>query len=193
MTYQYKREPLRPDEELRLRGSARTPREKLAIILSLETGIRVSELAELQLDHVDWQSRRIIVYGKGGDSGHNSKRRVLPLSDEAFEILAASMHLLEDDNRRTTAEGTNVWITTRTLNRIVKRCANRARITRPASPHVLRHTFAVDCLRQGIDVQTLMKLLGHEKLQTTQGYLNLSPEDVCNEFRRKWRKKRSEE
>jgi integrase/recombinase XerD len=104
------------------------------------------------------------------------------------------MHLLDDGNRFSSGRPpVNVWITTRTLNRIIKRCANRAMIVRPTSPHVLRHTFAVQCLRKGIHPVVLMKLLGHEKFSTTQSYQNLCPEDVIDEFRRKWKRRPSED
>lgn len=74
----------------------------------------------------------------------------------------------------------------RTVQRLMKRVANRAAILRPVSPHVLRHTFAVTAVQKGISLPTLQRLLGHEYLGTTQIYLNLSPEDVVGEFQRKW-------
>jgi integrase/recombinase XerD len=74
----------------------------------------------------------------------------------------------------------------RTVQRLVKRVANRAAIGRPVTPHILRHTFAVTAVQKGISLPTLQRLLGHEYLGTTQIYLNLSPEDVIGEFQRKW-------
>jgi integrase/recombinase XerD len=74
----------------------------------------------------------------------------------------------------------------RTVQRLIKRVANRAAIARPVSPHVLRHTFAVTAVHKGISLPALQRLLGHEHLGTTQIYLNLSPEDVIGEFQRKW-------
>jgi len=77
-------------------------------------------------------------------------------------------------------------ISTRTIQRLLKRVANRARITAPVTPHVLRHTFAVNAVRRGISLSTLQKILGHDRLSTTEIYLNLSPEQVMEEFQRKW-------
>ncbi len=74
----------------------------------------------------------------------------------------------------------------RTIQRIVKRVANRARISRPVSPHVLRHTFAVTAVQRNISLPSLQRLLGHDHLGTTQIYLNLSPEEVIREFNEKW-------
>jgi integrase/recombinase XerD len=172
--YQYRREPLNEDEEQRLRGSCRKAIEIVTVCTLLETGLRVSEFQELELDQVDWQGRRLVVHGKGGDHGHNSKRRVVPLSDDAFACLSRYQYLLEQ------------LPTVRTLERIVLRCANRAHITKKVSPHVCRHTFAVRCLERGIHPLRLQRLLGHESFETTQIYLNFCSEDVVREFHRKW-------
>ena len=65
--------------------------------------------------------------------------------------------------------------------------ANRAMLTKPVSPHVLRHTFAVNCVQRGVSTAALKKLLGHDRLETTEIYLNLSPEQAIQEFREKVR------
>ena len=74
----------------------------------------------------------------------------------------------------------------RTIQRIVKKVADRAGITKPVTPHVLRHTFAVQCIQKGISTRALQQFLGHDRLQTTEIYLNLSPEAAIEEWRRKW-------
>jgi integrase/recombinase XerD len=63
---------------------------------------------------------------------------------------------------------------------------NQAHISRPVTPHVLRHTFAVTAVQKGISLPALQRLLGHDRLTTTEIYLNLSPEEVLREFREKW-------
>ena len=77
-------------------------------------------------------------------------------------------------------------ISSRTIQRIVRRVANRAFISKPVSPHVLRHTFSVACIKKGISTRSLMQLLGHDRLTTTEIYLNMSPEDTIREFETKW-------
>jgi integrase/recombinase XerD len=74
----------------------------------------------------------------------------------------------------------------RILQRLIKRVANRARVSRKVSPHVLRHTFAVTTAQKGISLPALQRLLGHDRLTTTEIYLNFSPEDVVREFMAKW-------
>ena len=73
----------------------------------------------------------------------------------------------------------------RTIQMLAKRMANRARISRPVTPHVLRHTFSVTAIQKGISLPALQRLLGHDRLTTTEVYLNLSPEEVVREFREK--------
>jgi len=84
------------------------------------------------------------------------------------------------------AENNSVGITKRTVARIVKKVADKAGISKPVSPHVLRHTFSVNCIRKGISTRALQTLLGHDRLTTTEIYLNLSPADAIREFLNKW-------
>ena len=84
------------------------------------------------------------------------------------------------------AENNNTRITKRTVARIVKKVADKAGISKPVSPHVLRHTFSVNCIRKEISTRALQTLLGHDRLTTTELYLNLSPEDAIREFLDKW-------
>jgi integrase/recombinase XerD len=75
-----------------------------------------------------------------------------------------------------------IGFSTRTAQRIVKRVANRAMITKPVTPHTLRHTFAVNCVKRGVSTASLKKILGHDRLETTEIYLNICPEDALGEF-----------
>ena len=175
MGYQYKREPLTQHEASVLANACATHDERLVVWTLLDTGLRVSELTGLTRQHVDWQQHRVIIYGKGGPYGARSKRRVVPLSARVRALLEPHFALHE-----------HFGMCTRTVQRLLKRVANRAAIARPVSPHILRHTFAVSAVQKGISLPALQRLLGHEYLGTTQIYLNLSPEDVIGEFHRKW-------
>lgn len=84
------------------------------------------------------------------------------------------------------AENNGIGVTKRTIGRIVKKVADKAGISKPVSPHVLRHTFSVNCIKKGISTRALQTLLGHDRLITTELYLNLSPEDAIREFLNKW-------
>jgi len=174
MTYTFVREPLSKEEADRLMNACRQFREKLVVWTLLDTGLRVSELCGLRREDVQWQANRIAVLGKGGRFGKRSKRRVVPLTNRTRQLL--EIHFLTNDR---------LGLSVRRAQRIVKRVANRAMITKPVSPHVLRHTFAVNCVQRGLSTASLKKILGHDRLETTEIYLNLSPEQALQEFREK--------
>jgi integrase/recombinase XerD len=88
MPYQFKREPLLPEEATRLAQACQTVREKLVIWTLLHTGLRVSELANLTPTQIDWQGHRLTIYGKGGPYGSRSKRRIIPLSARLQPLIA---------------------------------------------------------------------------------------------------------
>jgi integrase/recombinase XerD len=175
MPYQYRREPLTQEEATRLANSCQTAEEKIVIWTLLDTGLRVAELAGLTKENIDWQTHRLTIYGKGGPYGKKTKRRIVPMTDRIKPLLE-SYFALHDE----------FGISVRTIQRVLARVANRARIKRPVSPHVLRHTFAVTAIQKGVSIAALQKLLGHDNLTTTAIYLNLSPEAAIEEFRRKW-------
>jgi len=152
-----------------------TFREKFVVWTLLDTGLRLSEFADLKKDNIQWQERRLVIYGKGGPYGKKTKRRIIPMTERVRKLL--EYHF---------AENNDTGITTRTVTRTVKKVADKAGISKPVSPHVLRHTFSVNCIKKGISTRALQTLLGHDRLTTTELYLNLSPEDAIREFLDKW-------
>ena len=175
MPYQFRREPLTQDEATRLANACTTHDEKLIVWTLLDTGLRVSELAGLTRDSVDWQMHRLMIYGKGGPYGTKSKRRIIPLSARVQPLIEGHLSLHD-----------RFGISPRTIQRLIKLIANRSNISRPVTPHVLRHTFAVTAVQKGISLPSLQRLLGHDRLTTTEVYLNLSPEEAIREFYSKW-------
>ncbi len=175
MPYQYKRQPLDDDEVGRLTNACDTFREKFVVWTLLDTGLRLSEFADLNKDNIQWQERRLVIYGKGGPYGKKTKRRIIPMTERVRKLI--EYHF---------AENNGIGVTKRTVARIVKKVANKAGISKPVSPHVLRHTFSVNCIKKGISTRVLQILLGHDRLATTEIYLNLSPEEAITEFLNKW-------
>ena len=167
----YKREPLEEDEILALRKACSTFEEELKINVLLETGMRVSEFSKLQEEEISWQRGCITTIGKG------NKRRVIPLSKTARFYLAEFFK-----------ENHKVNISPRLIQIRVKNVADKARIRKTVSPHVLRHTFAVCYLHRGGNVRALQGILGHSSLITTDIYLNYSGQRVIDDFSRIWDK-----
>jgi integrase/recombinase XerD len=165
----YKREPLEEDEMLALRKSCKNFDEELVINLLLETGMRVSELAYLKEENVSWQRNCVTLIGKG------NKRRVIPLSS------LAKFYLTQCFSQTSTFP-----LAVRTIQKYVKVVADKARIRKTVSPHVLRHTFAVCYLHKGGNLRALQSILGHSSITTTDIYLNYSGERVIQDFQRIW-------
>ena len=113
------------------------------------TGLRVSELANLIPDRILWQEKRIMVYGKGGPYGKKTKRRIVPLTDRTKKLLEIQF-----------ASQNEIGLSTRTIQRIITRLANKAMITKKVTPRVLRHTFAVRCIQDEKVILPIAQFLG---------------------------------
>ncbi len=166
---QYKREPLTDEQADALVNSATEFRERLIILTLLDTGLRVHEFCNMAAERVEWQRNRLSVIGKGG------KRRVVPLSPRVKQLLETQFA-----NKQT------MDLIPRTVQRVISKVANRAKLTVKVHPHILRHTFAIQSVRKGISLKALQIMLGHSRLETTNIYLNMSPEDALKEYEDKW-------
>ncbi|GAH80179.1 unnamed protein product, partial [marine sediment metagenome] len=130
-------------------NACETFREKFVVWILLDTGLRLSEFADLKKDNIQWQERRLVIYGKGGPYGKKTKRRIIPMTDRVRKL--TEYHFAENDNTE---------MVKRTVARIVKKVADKAGISKPVSPHVLRHTFSVNCIKKGLSTRALQTLLG---------------------------------
>ena len=175
MAYQYIREPLRAEETDALSHACETTQEKLIIWTLIDTGLRVSELCRLTSQHILWQQKALRIPGKGGPYGTRSKQRVVPMSRRIQPLMEHyfAMH--------------DTWfVGPRQVQKMVKRVANRAKITQEVTPHVLRHTFAILALQKNISLAAVQKILGHDRLTTTAIYLNLTNTHIVEEYEQKW-------
>lgn len=165
----YKREPLEDDEVELLRKNCKNFEEELCVNLLLETGMRVSELSHLKEENISWQRGCVTLIGKG------SKRRVIPISSLSRFYLTQLF-----------SKETRFPLAIRTIHKYVKLVAERARIKKKVSPHVLRHTFAVMYLHRGGNIRALQGILGHSTITTTDIYLNYSGIRVIEDFNKIW-------
>jgi len=165
----YKREPLEENEIEAMKRNCKSFEDSLVINVLLETGMRVSELANLKKEQISWQRDCITTIGKGG------KRRVIPMSKTTRFYLVEyfkDYHKIKWGSR---------WI-----QKIVQKVAEEAEIMKKVTPHVLRHTFAVCYLHKGGNIRALQGILGHSHIQTTDVYLNYSGARVLDDFKKVW-------
>jgi len=149
----------------------------LAILeLFYSSGLRLSELAGLNTDDVNFAAEQVKVRGKG------KKERIVPVGSPALEAVGAYLAATKEKRKQQEFSQPlflNKWggrITSRSIARIVDAAAMKSGIGRKISPHALRHSFATHLLNAGADLRSIQEMLGHESLSTTQKYtaLNIS-------------------
>jgi len=152
-----------------------TLRDRLLFEVLYSTGCRVSELCSLNLDDLAGKTR-FAVTGKG-----NKTRWVFltPSAKVALEAyLPARLERLDahdaDAARALLLNSRGQRLGVRGVQKVVGRASSRAGLTKRASPHTLRHTFATHLSAEGMDVRVVQELLGHSRLETTQVYTHLS-------------------
>jgi integrase/recombinase XerC len=159
----------RPDAAGRARDTA-------VLELLYATGLRVSELAGLDLDDLDRSQQTVRVLGKG------RKERIVPYGGRAAAALAAYLDGRGRDAGPLFANRRGGRLTVRSLHTIVRRSAAATGITRRVSPHTLRHTFATHLLDAGADLRVIQELLGHSRLSTTQRYTHVGADQLMRVY-----------
>ncbi|MFZ5775624.1 MAG: tyrosine recombinase XerC [Thermodesulfobacteriota bacterium] len=155
-------------------------RDRAILEILYSTGLRVAELAALDLERLDLDQGMVRVRGKGG------KERLVPVGDPAVESVRQYLPQRERLCRERLARGDaserqavflnsrGGRLTTRSVERLVGLYAQRAGIANRVTPHALRHSFATHLLEMGADLRTVQELLGHASLSTTQRYTHLN-------------------
>lgn len=168
------------DDIFRLLDSVKTDtllglRNRAILETLYSSGIRVSELAGMNIFDVDFLKCVIRVLGKG------NKERIVPIGNKALDAIQAyrkRLHLefgiKADESKPLFLNNKKGRLTTRSIARIIEKAAKQCGILIPVSPHALRHTFATHMLDAGADLRVVQELLGHKSLSTTQKYTHVS-------------------
>jgi len=150
-------------------------RDRAILELLYSCGLRVSELVGINLNNLDLTSMSVKVLGKG------NKERMVPLGSKASAAiktyLSQRLDLKPDDNYLF-VNSRGGRLSTRSIDRIIKKYAAISGIPKNISPHVLRHTFATHLLGGGADLRSIQEMLGHKSLSTTQRYIHISIEKI---------------
>ena len=157
-------------------------RDRAIIELLFSSGLRVSELANLNRDHVNTKRREFMVRGKGQKDrpvfiGEATAQRVQDYLAARIDNLPP---LFLSYSRNTTASTSGDYrrLSTRSIQRIINRYARLAGITKHVSPHTMRHSFATDLLMNGADLRSVQSMLGHSNISTTQIYTHVTDEHL---------------
>lgn len=147
----------------------------------LQTGIRLSELASLTIDDVDFENKLLrVLQGKG------KKDRHIPLVDEEVKALCNYIRyrntqlVLDDEVFSLAKNGTSLNVSS--IKYIVAKYVKKAGIRKKVSVHTLRHTFGAHKADKNMGIATLQELMGHKKKETTLKYIHLAKTNLRQEM-----------
>ncbi|MBQ3165346.1 MAG: tyrosine-type recombinase/integrase [Lachnospiraceae bacterium] len=147
-------------------------RDIAVIELLFATGMRISELCSLKSTDIDFESKIVLIYGKG------SKERVLQIGNS--EVLNALLHYRETFKDDISACGyffvnrLQHKLSDQSVRFMINRYATLAGINQHITPHMFRHSFATLLLEQDVDIRYIQKILGHSSISTTEIYTHIS-------------------
>lgn len=156
-------------------------RDEAILETLFSTGLRVSELVNLDRDQINLNRREFSIRGKGG------KDRVVFISPSAASALSKYLSERKDSAKplfihfggtKDSDTGDFMRLTSRSVQRIISKYAKFAGITKKVTPHVLRHSFATDLLINGADIRSVQAMLGHSSITTTQIYTHVTNQQL---------------
>jgi site-specific recombinase XerD len=164
-------------------------RDRAILELLFSSGLRVSELVNLNRDHINTKRREFMVRGKG------QKDRPVFISQAAADWVERYLSERQDTlaplfisysrNVEANTSGDYRRLTARSIQRMISKYARLAGITKHVSPHTMRHSFATDLLMNGADLRSVQSMLGHSNISTTQIYTHVTDahlKDVYEKF-----------
>lgn len=153
-------------------------RDRAIIELLFSSGLRVSELVNLNRDHINTTRREFMIRGKG------QKDRPVFISESASHYVKDYLQTRTDNlpplfisyshNNETSMGGNYRRLGARSIQRIINKYTRLAGITKHVSPHTMRHSFATDLLMNGADLRSVQAMLGHSSITTTQIYTHVT-------------------
>jgi integrase/recombinase XerD len=171
-------ERLSRDEERRLIQHAYRDRSEHGLLIKtlFQTGTRVSEFANIRVEHFFFDELMILI-----DKGKGGKSRYVPILSELAQELRT--HLGDRGTGYLFETNRHLPYSPRRIQQIVKSTAEGAKIKKRVYPHLLRHSVATTLLERGMPIEQIQKFLGHSKLETTQIYAESTTQMLKESFR----------
>jgi len=187
---------LLPEQVERLIAAATNPRDALLVRIPWRTGVRVSQLIGIRVQDIDFDNRAIVIKVqklRKKDGKAIERRRVVPIDQGTLDLIKGYLAW----RKRFPYKGDLLFpITRQRVNQVFWRLGRRARIKEigdPAvskhtklHPHILRHSFSIHCIKHGMSVERLQKILGHQSPTTTSIYLQFSSADLHEDYDKIW-------
>lgn len=193
---------LEPEQVEKIIAVATNPRDVLLVRIPWRTGMRVSELIGIKVSDIDFQSRAIVIKVqkmRKKDGKTIERRRVVPIDQGTLEMVKGYLGW----RKQFPYKGDLLFpITRQRVNQIFWKLGRRARVTKvgdPAvskhtklHPHILRHSFSIHCVKHGMSIERLQKILGHQSPTTTSVYLQYSVADLHEDYDKVWEEDETE-
>ena len=158
-------------------------RDRAMLEVMYSTGIRVSELVDLNAEDVDYTAQLVRIRGKG------KKQRNSPIGPTALGAITRYLELRRADPRSAGFDQAALFVnkhgqrlSTRSVRRKLDKYLAIAGLDPAISPHTLRHSFATHMLDKGADLRSVQELLGHQSISTTQIYTHLTAERMKKSY-----------
>lgn len=164
------------------------PRDRAIMEVLYSCGLRASELVDLKIGDIDFNRNEVRVHGKG------NKERITPIGTVAKDAVLEYLKVRTPASRRRSSAATpsNLFLnsrgralTTRSLQRIVRKYLLKIARAAGTNPHILRHSFATHLLERGADLRAVQELLGHASLSTVQIYTHLTTRRLKEVYKKK--------
>jgi len=185
-----------PKQVGRLLAVATNLRDALLIRIPWRTGMRVGELIALRISDIDFDARALIIKVqkmRKKDGKTIEKRRMVPIDQGTLDMIRDYLEW----RKQFSYKGDLLFpITRQRVNQIFWKLGRKAGITelgdpaiskhRKLHPHVLRHSFSIHCIKKGMSIERLQKILGHASPTTTSVYLQWSSTDLHEDYDKVW-------
>jgi integrase/recombinase XerD len=177
-------------------GVTTNPRDALAVRIPWRSGVRVTELISLRIQDIDFETRSIVIKVqkmRKRDGKAFERRRIIPVDRKTLDKIKGYLEWRKPFGYK----GDLLFpITRQRVDQIYWKLGRRAGITdigdpaisqhRKLHPHILRHSFAIHCIKNGMSIERLQKILGHSSPTTTAVYLQYSVADLHEDYDKIW-------
>ena len=163
-------------------------RDRAILELFYSSGLRISELAGLDREDLDFASGVVKVTGKG------DKERIVPVGDKALSAVKEYAAALDSGKKKPGPEAgggvplfinkSGARLSVRGVRRVAEKYVREAGLQGKVSPHTLRHTFATHLMGAGADLRSIQEMLGHASLSTTQKYTHVNLDQLMEVYDR---------
>jgi integrase/recombinase XerD len=187
---------LEPEQVERVIAATTNPRDLLLVRIPWRTGIRVGELIALKVQDIDFENRSIVIKVQKMrkiDGKAIERRRIVPIDQGTLQMIKEYLEW----RKQAPYKGDLLFPFTRQrVNQIFWKLGRKAGIKeigdpevsqhRNLHPHHLRHSFAIHCIKRGMSIDRLQKILGHQSPTTTSVYLQYSVKDLHDDYDKIW-------